>query len=92
MLRSAALASVLVACPAWAGCPRKNFTSMPRIIDLPYLAARAVLKDAGFQPLLDWDRMQKGYDTPAEEWIDQAHYFEVQACSDNGRRMPRELC
>jgi hypothetical protein len=69
---------------AWAGCPStaKGYQSVPKVIGLPYPAARAWLTQTGFQPLLDWTRMQHDYALPSEEWIGQTGYFEVQACSD----------
>lgn len=83
MLRTMIIA-ILVAGPAWAGCPPKNYLSIPKIIGLPYPAARATLMEAGFQPLLDWDRMQHGYNLAVEAWIAETTYFEVQACSNMG--------
>jgi hypothetical protein len=70
--------------PAWAGCPPSQYLSVPRIIDLAYANARSALIDAGFQPLLDWNRMQRDYDMPAQAWIAETHFFEVQGCSGSG--------
>ena len=72
--------------PAWAGCPpSKGYQSVPRIIGLPYPAARAWLTEVGFQPLLDWGRMQRDYTAEAEKWIAETGYFEVQACSGDAQ-------
>jgi hypothetical protein len=79
------LTAATLAGPAMAGCPPKNYLSIPRIIGLPYADARSKLVEAGFQPLLDWARMQHAYDMPAEAWIAEARYFEVQVCSNMGR-------
>lgn len=78
------LGATVLAGPAWAGCPPKKYASIPRVIDLPYPVARAKLIEAGFQPLLDWDRMQHDYNMPVEAWIAESSYFEVQACSNMG--------
>ena len=84
LLRTLILAT-LVTGPVWAGCLHdKSYQSVPKIIGLPYPAARAWLIEAGFQPLLDWDRMQRDYTLAAEEWIAETGYFEVQACSNTG--------
>ena len=85
MLLRTLIFATLVAGPVWAGCPpNKSYQSVPKVIGLPYPAARAWLIEAGFQPLLDWDRMQQDYSLAAEEWIAAAGYFEVQACSNTG--------
>ena len=84
MLRPIIFACILSVGPAWAGCPKHEFTSIPKIIGLAYPIARMTLLDGGFQPLLDWSRMQRGYDMPAETWIADKRYFEVQACLDEG--------
>ena len=77
------LAAMMVAEPAWAGCVSQKYLSLPKIIDLPYPKARISLIKAGFQPLLDWGRMQRDYEL-AEAWIDHTNYFEVQGCSSTG--------
>ena len=60
MLLRTLIFATLVAGPVWAGCPpNKSYQSVPKVIGLPYPAARAWLIEAGFQPLLDWDRMQQ---------------------------------
>ena len=81
MLLRMMLLMMFVCGPAWAGCPSQKYLSIPKVIDLPYPKARASLIEAGFQPLLDWGRMQHDYDL-AEAWIDHANYFEIQACSN----------
>jgi hypothetical protein len=81
MLR-AMIVLMLASGPAWAGCPPKNYSSVPKVIGLPYAAARATLISAGFQPLLDWQRMQSDYKLAAEAWIAETSFFEVQACSN----------
>jgi hypothetical protein len=84
MLLRTLILALFVCGPAWAGCPStaKGYQSVPKVIGLPYPAARAWLMQTGFQPLLDWTRMQHDYALPSEEWIGQTGYFEVQACSD----------
>jgi hypothetical protein len=83
MLRIMIIAFFLTG-PAWAGCPPKNYLAVPKVIGLPYSAARTALMKAGFQPLLDWNRMQHEYSLAAEAWIAETNYFEVQACSNMG--------
>lgn len=86
MLRLAILACVVASVgPAWGGCPPPKYLSVPKIIDLAYSNARTELIRAGFQPLLDWGRMQHGYDKPSETWISETHSFEVQGCSGECR-------
>ena len=63
------------------GATNRTSTSRYPVIDLSYPKARTALIEAGFQPLIDWDRMQHDYDL-AEAWIDHANYFEIQACSN----------
>lgn len=89
MLRSVSLACVAAAGPAFAGCPPPHYLSPPKIIDLPYPEARNALIKAGFQPLLDWARMQHDYHIPEEAWIAETGYFEVQACSNLDKRACR---
>jgi hypothetical protein len=84
MMLRAIVILMLLSAPASAGCPPKNYDSLPRVIGLPYSAARATLIWAGFQPLLDWDRMQSDYSLPEEAWIAETGYFEIQACSNMG--------
>lgn len=85
MLLRTLIVATLVTGPAWAGCLHdKSYQTVPKIIGLPYPAARAWLIVAGFQPLLDWDRMQHDYALADEEWIAETGYFEVQACSKTG--------
>ena len=83
ILKLILLIATMLAGPAWAGCPQQNYLSIPKVIDLPYPKARTSLIAAGFQPLLDWGRMQHDYDL-AEAWIDHTNYFEVQGCSNTG--------
>lgn len=83
MLRIMIIA-IFVTGPAWAGCPPKNYLSIPKVVGLPYPTARATLMEAGFQPLLDWNRMQHDYNLATEAWIAETTYFEVQACSNMG--------
>lgn len=85
MLRIMIIA-IFVAGPAWAGCPPKDYVSVPKVIGLPYPTARANLIEAGFQPLLDWSRMQKEYNLAGETWIAETNSFEVQACPNTGTR------
>jgi hypothetical protein len=81
MLRMMVVAMLLTG-PAWAGCPPKDYLSIPKVIGLKYPEARAALMKAGFQPLLDWERMRHDYKMEAEAWIAETAYFEVQACSN----------
>ena len=81
ILKLVFLIATMLAGPAWAGCPKNKYLSIPKVIDLSYPKARTALIEAGFQPLIDWDRMQHDYDL-AEAWIDHANYFEIQACSN----------
>ena len=83
------LIATMLAGPAWAGCPKNKYLSIPKVIDLSYPKARTALIEAGFQPLIDWDRMQHDYDL-AEAWIDHANYFEIQACSNTSAGPCRE--
>ena len=62
ILKLVLLIATMLAGPAWAGCAPKKYLSIPKVIDLPYPKARTALIEAGFQPLLDWDRMQHDYD------------------------------
>jgi hypothetical protein len=85
MLRTIMIVVLMLAAnPTWAGCPPKDYNAPPKVIGLPYPAARASLIGARFQPLLDWERMQHDYGLAAEAWIAETSYFEVQACSNMG--------
>ena len=87
MMLRVMIVAILVTGPAWAGCPpsKKDYVAIPKVIGLSYPAARITLIEAGFQPLLDWNRMQHDYSATVEAWIAETTYFEVQVCSNMGK-------
>lgn len=76
----------LVGGPAWAEeCKPEKHAPIPNVIDQPYPAARAKLIASGWQPFLDKEMIDNAADaTPAEQWVLDAGYFEVQSCAGTG--------
>ncbi len=85
-LRTIVAAIALTTSQAWAGecaSPMAHAAVPAEVTGQPYSAARSTLVAAGWQPLLDWNRMQHEYDL-AEGWIAETGYFEVSGCSNTG--------